>query len=282
MGNIACIIAVRTCPGKIGKVIRKDRLKRLMFVIFPTILMTGLNVLNESAVAQVTLGPGGEALYDQPCAKCHTVQIECAPNRRVIRKLPAKFMLHSWRAVDPDQDGKMVWQRRVGKDGFAGGIQWGPATESQRVYVARFGIGSTTERDGDTGFSQTLDESVGGMSVNDITTRQQRWHVSPRGRGDRSRCIPADSVALSAIRCLVFSGSVDGYLRAYSTLDRTVVWESDAKGECETRNGVKTRGGLFDSAGPTIVDGMQYLQAGYRFIGVPGGNLLVAFRMDDE
>ena len=39
-------------------------------------------------------------------------------------------------ALDPDQEGKILWQTRVGKGGPLGGIMWGSAADQDHVYVA--------------------------------------------------------------------------------------------------------------------------------------------------
>ena len=39
-------------------------------------------------------------------------------------------------AVDPDQQGEVLWQTRVGKGGAMGGVQWGSAADGKNVYVA--------------------------------------------------------------------------------------------------------------------------------------------------
>jgi polyvinyl alcohol dehydrogenase (cytochrome) len=39
-------------------------------------------------------------------------------------------------ALDPDQEGKILWQMRVGKGGALGGIMWGSAADQDHVYVA--------------------------------------------------------------------------------------------------------------------------------------------------
>ncbi len=44
-------------------------------------------------------------------------------------------------ALDPDRDGAVVWQARVGKGGTMGGVQWGSATDGANVYVANSDIG---------------------------------------------------------------------------------------------------------------------------------------------
>ena len=44
-------------------------------------------------------------------------------------------------AVDPDRQGEIIWQTRVGEGGTMGGVQWGSATDGTNVYVALSDIG---------------------------------------------------------------------------------------------------------------------------------------------
>jgi polyvinyl alcohol dehydrogenase (cytochrome) len=39
-------------------------------------------------------------------------------------------------AFDPDAKGKILWQTRVGNGGLNGGVQWGMASDEQKVYAA--------------------------------------------------------------------------------------------------------------------------------------------------
>jgi polyvinyl alcohol dehydrogenase (cytochrome) len=48
-------------------------------------------------------------------------------------------------AIDPDHDGKVIWQVRVGKGGTLGGIEWGSAADQSNVYVALSDIGRTVK-----------------------------------------------------------------------------------------------------------------------------------------
>ncbi len=200
--------------------------------------------------------------------------------KRVLLAGQKSGVLH---AVDPDRDGEIVWQQRVGKGGLIGGIQWGPAADAQTIYVALSDIGIETHEDKDLGWTTSLDGSVGGgMFAYDVETGERQWHTPPPGCDGRAQCSPAQSAAISVIPGVVFSGSVDGHLRAYSTTDGTVVWEYNADQEYESTNGVQTRGGSFDGPGPTIVDGMVYVNSGYGYWGGMPGNALLAFSVDDD
>ena len=58
--------------------------------------------------------------------------------KRVVLAGQKSGVLH---AVDADNKGKFLWQKRVGKGGLIGGIQWGPAADSNQIYVALSDIG---------------------------------------------------------------------------------------------------------------------------------------------
>ena len=175
-------------------------------------------------------------------------------------------------ALDPDHEGKVLWQTRVGKGGALGGIMWGSAADQDHVYVAnsdvRFGPGGIKFLDPNAG---------GGLFALDLATGKISMQVPPVACCNRSRCSPALSAAVTAIPGVVFSGGVSGYLRAYATGDARLLWEVDTARDYATVNGVPARGGAMDGPGPTIVDGMLYVNSGYGQWGGLPGNVLLAF-----
>jgi polyvinyl alcohol dehydrogenase (cytochrome) len=81
---------------------------------------------------------------------------------------------------------------------------------------------------------------------------------------------------------VVFSGSVDGHLRGYSTTDGKVIWDFDTAREYATVDGITAQGGSIDCPGPTIAGGMVYVNSGYGIgWGLPG-NVLLAFSVDGK
>ena len=85
------------------------------------------------------------------------------------------------------------------------------------------------------------------------------------------------SPGMTVIPGVVFSGSVDGALRAYSTTTGGVLWEFDTNRAFETVNGVPARGASMLGAGPAVAGGMLFVNSGYgAFLGRPG-NVLLAF-----
>jgi polyvinyl alcohol dehydrogenase (cytochrome) len=173
-------------------------------------------------------------------------------------------------ALDPDQEGKILWQTRIGKGGPLGGIMWGSAADRDHVYVAN----SDVRFDG----YKSLDPNAGGgLFALDLATGKISMHVPPVSCGNRSQCSPALSAAVTAIPGVIFSGGVSGFLRAYAADDARLLWEVDTARDYPTVNGVTARGGAIDGPGPTIVDGMLYVNSGYPQWGGLPGNVLLAF-----
>jgi polyvinyl alcohol dehydrogenase (cytochrome) len=97
----------------------------------------------------------------------------------------------------------------------------------------------------------------------------------------RPGCSPAQPGAVTVIPGVVFSGSIDGHIRALSSEDGEMLWDFDTAKNYATVNGVQAKGGSVDGAGPVVVDGMVYVNSGYpRFGGMPG-NVLLAFAPED-
>ena len=95
-------------------------------------------------------------------------------------------------------------------------------------------------------------------------------------------CSPAQSAALTAIPGVVFSGSMDGHLRAFAAEDGKILWDFDTVRDFPTVNGVKAKGGSIDGPGAVVVKGMVFVNSGYsRFGGMPG-NVLLAFAPDGQ
>jgi polyvinyl alcohol dehydrogenase (cytochrome) len=181
-------------------------------------------------------------------------------------------------AIDPDRQGEVIWQTRVGEGGTMGGVQWGAATDGRNVYVANSDIGRIMLT-----YSQFTDADPkrgGGMFALKIDTGERVWYTPPPGCGARPRCSPAQSAAVTAIPGVAFSGSVDGHMRAYSTADGSIIWDFDTIRPYETVNGVTARGGSIDGPGAVVSGGMVFFNSGYHTAGGVPGNVLLAFSVD--
>jgi polyvinyl alcohol dehydrogenase (cytochrome) len=209
-----------------------------------------------------------------PAATGPDFDFGCSPNlvdlpngKRALVAGQKSGMVH---AIDPDQQGEVLWSVRVGKGGPLGGVQWGNASDGQNVYVA---------------VSDQLQDSklAGSMWALKLETGERVWNTPPPGCGGKPGCSPGQSAAVTVIPGVVFSGSLDGHLRAYAAGDGRIVWDVDTAVEYHAVNGVKAKGGSLDGPGPVVVGGTLYVNSGYAmFWGGMPGNMLLAFSVDGK
>lgn len=172
--------------------------------------------------------------------------------------------------LDPE-DGALLWERRVGDGGVFGGIEWGFAADGDAAYVSLSSL-----------FEKAPGEA-GGLAAVDLRDGSLRWQAPPaQGSCDnRVGCNTAQPGAVSAIPGVVFSGSVDGHLRAYDAGSGEIVFDYDTVREFDTVNGVPAHGGSFNGPGAAIAGGMLFVTPGYAVFGLMPGNVLLAFGVDD-
>jgi polyvinyl alcohol dehydrogenase (cytochrome) len=186
-------------------------------------------------------------------------------------------------ALDPDRMGQIIWQTRVGKGGTNGGVQWGMASDGEHVYAAV----SDLARKGPAGtviqLGLPLDPAEGGgLTALRVDTGAKVWHAAPAAcAATMTSCSPAQPQAVTAIPGVVFSGSVDGHLRAFTTEEGRILWDFDTVREYQTVNRVRAKGGSLDGAGPVIAGGMLFVNSGYARNGGAAGNVLLAFAPEE-
>jgi len=184
-------------------------------------------------------------------------------------------------AIDPDQQGKVLWQAKLGKGSSLGGSMWGSASDGQSVYVAISDLGFRAVKDQPGKFE--LDPAVGGgLYAVDLASGKMVWNATPVGCGGRKNCSPAQPGAVTAIPGVVFEGSMDGHLRAYASSSGEVVWDFDTAREYDAVNGEKARGGSIDAGGVAVAGGMVYGYSGYGQWGGMAGNVLLAFTVEGK
>jgi len=166
--------------------------------------------------------------------------------------------------MDPDKKGAVLWQYRAGRGSALGGIEWGSAADERVMYVP---------------VSDVIHPEAGGLHAIGIGSGERIWHTPAPALTCKGGlgCSGAQSAAISVIPGVVFSGSIDGHIRAYDTGDGRIIWDFDTTRDFETVNGVRASGGSIDGPGPTIAGGMVYTGSGYgRWRGRPG-NVILAF-----
>ncbi len=173
-------------------------------------------------------------------------------------------------ALDPDGKGEIIWEQRVGVGGTQGGIMFGPATDGEKLYVAVSDYTRFANMRPDP-------EAGGGINALDLNDGSILWNTPAPGCGSRYPCSPAQGAAVTAMPGVVFSGSVDGHLRAYRADDGKTLWDFDSVRDFDTANSVSARGGSFYSGGPAVAEGMVFVGSGYSHHGgvIPGNVLLV-------
>jgi polyvinyl alcohol dehydrogenase (cytochrome) len=199
--------------------------------------------------------------------------------------------------LDPDHGGEILWQTKLGDGAGAGGaggagsgagagaagsagtvgsigppgvagppggVAWGSAADHRNLYVALSGA-----------LAQPANAS-GSLTALDIKTGVARWHTpspEPACAWSEHPCFHGEAQAVTVMPGSVFSGSLDGHLRAYSTIDGKILWDYDTAKEFQTKNGIRAGGGPLDHGGTTIVNGTVYVNS---------GNALLAFSVDGK
>jgi polyvinyl alcohol dehydrogenase (cytochrome) len=196
--------------------------------------------------------------------------------------------------VDPDT-GRTLWSTVVGQGSSLGGVEWGIGTDYKSVFVPNSDVNqlhnvhglkrpTSAERPGNGNPS---------LSALDPFTGRLLWQTpapeaSCRYAGDRSRdyvpgvCIRAQSAAPAVIPGVVFSGTLDGWFRAYEARTGKIIWAYSTTAQTyDTVNGIHDQpGGSIDGMGPTIAHGMVYTMSGFNGASRTGGNginVLLAF-----
>jgi polyvinyl alcohol dehydrogenase (cytochrome) len=148
-------------------------------------------------------------------------------------------------AFDADT-GALAWSTQAAPPGLTGGLQWGSATNGNRIYFAASnsglgGSGTTPlpwpQADGTT-------TSAGGWGALNAHNGKRIW-TTPDPYGSRSEA------AVSATKRVVFGCSLAGNMYALDAKKGGVLWTFNSGGRC--------------NAGPSIVDGMVFWGSGTFF-----------------
>jgi polyvinyl alcohol dehydrogenase (cytochrome) len=245
--------------------------------------------MTEGDAFNVACGGGGRGGGNCPEAKgpdfdfgASPILVNLANGKRALVAGQKSGVVH---AVDPDQQGEVLWQTRLGHGSAAGGIEWGSAADDQNVYVALSDVRNRRPAAGGNktifgGYGELDPAAGGGMFALSLKTGERVWTTPAPECGDRKGCSPAQSSAVTVIPGVAFSGDLGGRLHAYSTKDGKIVWEVETAHEFETVNGVKANGGAMDGPGPVVVGGILYVNSGYGFNGGMPGNVLLAFGVE--
>jgi polyvinyl alcohol dehydrogenase (cytochrome) len=204
--------------------------------------------------------------------------------------------------VDPDS-GRTLWKTAVGAGSPLGGVEWGIGADSKYVFVPNSDVGEIFNEFAKAAGAPLPAPDIDvpgkpGLSALDPFTGKIVWNTpapaSPcHYAGDRSKdftkgaCVRAQSAAPAVMPGIVFSGTLDGWFRAYDAASGKIVWEFSTTAQTyDTVNGNATQpGGSIDGMGPAIAGGMVYTMSGFNGAARTGGNgvnVLLAFSVDGK
>jgi polyvinyl alcohol dehydrogenase (cytochrome) len=172
--------------------------------------------------------------------------------------------------LDPE-DGKIVWQTRIGKGSALGGVEWGMAADNANLYVG------------------VADRGMPTLSALRLTDGALVWrHRAPEPAkcSFEGRCGNGYSGPPTLANGVLYGVNQDGHVRAFEASTGKPVWDYDTAGRhYDTVNGVKNqRGGNLDATGITFAGPMAFLMAGFNGASGSSGpdNVLLAFSVDGK
>ena len=173
-------------------------------------------------------------------------------------------------ALDPDHQGKVVWEHRLSVGGPLGGVEFGPASDGQTYYVGISDI--------------YVQKPMPGVYAFRIADGELLWSAPSDKLAcawKNPYCTGAVSQALSAMPGVVFAGAMNGHFRAHDAKTGQIIWDYDtAAAPVATVTGKTAQGGVMDGAGPTIAGGTVYVSSGYQARSGTPGIVLMAFSVD--
>ena len=149
-------------------------------------------------------------------------------------------------ALSP-RTGALAWSTHVGPGGIVGGIQWGTATDEQRIYVA---ISNVEQR------PYTLQPSGvawngGSWAALDPSTGAILWQVADPGMSTVHPGQHALSMGpVTVANGVLYAASMSGYMYALDAATGATLWSFLAPGSV--------------NAAPAVVDGTLYWGSGYH------------------
>jgi polyvinyl alcohol dehydrogenase (cytochrome) len=174
-------------------------------------------------------------------------------------------------ALDPDNNGAVLWVAQAGDALSPNGAAWGGAFDP------------TTQT-----FFRPLPfaDGTGAVSAIRVANGERAWYTALPKPADcpdpnARSCTTGNWAAATTIPGAVLTGDRAGVMRAYSSKDGKIIWEFPTGGKTfQTINGVAGTGGGLGGSSPTIVDGMMYFASGYSILNGAPGNVLLAFGLE--
>lgn len=179
-------------------------------------------------------------------------------------------------ALDPENNGALVWEQRVGSGGTMGGIHYGMSADGEKLFV---GVSDLP-----TNNPYNVGPGHPGVHALRASTGEFLWRNDLPDRCEESPflCWQGISAAVASTADLVFAGGLDGILRAFDAEDGSTLWETNTRQSFGTRNGIEARGGSIEADGPVIMNGQLFVTSGYEKWAEAPGNVLLVYSLNGE
>ena len=177
-------------------------------------------------------------------------------------------------ALDPDNKGKPLWIKRIGKGGFLGGVHWGMTTDNKSIFAP---IADTNL------INKFPGKPSPGIYSLDGLTGKINWKFTPIDRcaeEQKPACDVGISASLSSTNDLVIGGGLDGWIYVLDKNNGKLLWEFNTNSDISNLAGIKAHGGSIESDGPVVLDNNIFINSGYLYGGRLGGNVLLNFELD--
>jgi polyvinyl alcohol dehydrogenase (cytochrome) len=172
-------------------------------------------------------------------------------------------------AVNPDT-GKLIWKTKLGRGGLHGGVHFGIAVDSARVFVPISDAPDTVSY---------AEKPNPGLFALALKTGESVWAMPLKDEcNGREFCAVGNAAAITATPELVFAGGLDGYFRVHDAATGKILWKLDTTQPVRTVSGDMAHGGSMDGAAAAVPDrGLLFVSSGYNFAGHMPGNVLMVF-----
>ena len=177
-------------------------------------------------------------------------------------------------ALDPDDRGSIIWQKRVGRGGKKGGIHWGMTIDDDSIFIP---IADLPEK------TTSQFSPMPGIHALRIKDGYKEWYrpATPVCKDEEYHCYPSVSAAPSRAGDMIITGSMNGIIEIISTRDGNLLWSFDTVKQFKTINQIPANGGSIDSNGPFIAGNYLIATSGYDIYGQLTGNVLLVFSVED-
>jgi polyvinyl alcohol dehydrogenase (cytochrome) len=184
-------------------------------------------------------------------------------------------------ALDPDQNGKLIWNTRLSDGSLLGGVHWNMALEDGRLFV------TINDPENHRYYSERGPRpGVYALAIDDGSVLWERRASRgceldlARARGTPwPECSPfyGYSAAAAAVPGVVFAAGLDGRIVAHRSDDGELLWRTETARPFETVNGTPGHGGAIDNAGLVPAGRYLFVLSGYSLFGQMPGNVLLAY-----